>query len=70
MEVRADSLICIQDKTGQLRTVINEGDYERAGYKAQGWTVVTTDWTKDRKVREPVDMTTQMKLSELAKGIL
>lgn len=54
-DVRGDSYICIVDKTGTLKTVILEGDYERLGYKAKGWKVVSSDWTKDREVRKPVD---------------
>ncbi len=54
-EVRNDSCICIQDKTGTIKTVIYEDDYEKLGYKAKGWTIVKTDWTKDRKVKPPVN---------------
>lgn len=67
-EVRGDSRICIQDKTGQIRTVISEEDYERFGYKAKGWTVVTTDWTKDRKVRNPINAEKEMALASMASG--
>lgn len=65
-QVRGDSLICIQDKNGQIRTVIAEENYERFGYKAMGWTVVTTDWTKDRQVRKPVDAEKEMAIANLA----
>lgn len=66
-EVRSDSMICIQDKTGKLRTVILEGDYESGGYKANGWTVVKDDWTKDREVRGPVDFTKEMSMEKLGR---
>ena len=64
-EVRSDSLICIQDPTGQIKTVILEEDYERLGYKAKGWTVVKEDWTKDRVVKPPVDYSREMDLAKL-----
>lgn len=67
-DVRGDSYICIEDKTGTLKTVILEGDYERLGYKAKGWKVLSTDWTKDRQVRKPVDAEKEMKLETLATG--
>ena len=60
-EVRGDSHICIIDASGTIKTVILEQDYPR--YKAKGWKVVTSDWTKDREVREPVDA--KLELSEL-----
>lgn len=65
-EVRGDSLIRVCDKTGKIKTVIHEEDYERCGYKARGWTVDRTDWTKDREVRKPIDVTKEMSLSALA----
>lgn len=55
-EVRSDSRICIQDKSGTIKTVIFEEDYERLGYKKNGWTVVKDDWTKERTVRQPVGL--------------
>jgi hypothetical protein len=61
-EVRGDSRICIQDKTGKIKTVICEEDYERGGYKDKGWTVVKDDWTKERTVRPPVDYTKQKRI--------
>ena len=64
-EVRSDSRICIQDKTGTIKTVIFEEDYERLGYKAKGWTVVKDDWTKERVVRQPVDAQKEIKLTAL-----
>lgn len=67
-DVRSDSRICIQDATGQLRTVILEEDFERCGYKAKGWTVVSSDWTKEREVRAPVDSQKEMRLDSLASG--
>lgn len=65
-EVRGDSLIRVRDKSGKIKTVIREEDYERCGYKARGWTVDKTDWTKDREVRQPVDYTKEMSLNALA----
>ena len=35
-EVRSDSRICIQDKSGTIKTVIFEEDYERLDYKKNG----------------------------------
>lgn len=67
-QVRGDSRICIEDSTGKIKTVIMEGDYERLGYKARGWKVVTSDWTKDREVRKPVDVQKEMKLESLGSG--
>ena len=67
-DVRGDSYICIEDKTGTLKTVIMEGDYERLGYKAKGWKVLSTDWTKGREVRKPVDAEKEMKLDSFATG--
>ena len=67
-EVRGDSRICIQDKTGTIKTVICESDYEERGYKARGWTPVETDWTKEREVREPVDFSKEMSLDKLGEG--
>ena len=54
-QVSSESRICIQDPTGKIKTVIFEDDYENAGYKARGWTVVKDDWTKDRIVKKPID---------------
>lgn len=54
-EVRGDSLISVTDPTGKITTVIAEEDYERGGYKEKGWKVNKTDWTKDRKVKPPID---------------
>lgn len=56
-DVRGDSRICIVDKTGTIKTVILEIDYERGGYKEKGWQVVKEDWTKTRTVRSAVDYT-------------
>lgn len=67
-DVRGDSYICIEDKTGTIKTVIMEGDYERLGYKAKGWKVLSTDWTKERQVRKPVDAEKEMKLDSFATG--
>lgn len=67
-EVRGDSRICIQDKTGTIKTVIFEEDYERGGYKENGWTVVKGDWTKDRKVKKPVDASLELGIDNLGKG--
>ena len=67
-QVRSDGYICIEDKTGTLKTVIMEGDFERLGYKAKGWKVVSSDWTKERKVRNPVDSGKEMALESLASG--
>ncbi len=64
-DVRSDSCICIQDKTGTIKTVIYEDDYERHGYKDKGWTIVKTDWTKERKVKPPVNATKEMGLQGL-----
>ena len=64
-EVRGDSRICIQDKSKTIRTVICEMDFERFGYKTAGWTVVQEDWTKDRVVKEPIDVTAEMELKKL-----
>lgn len=54
-QVSSESRICIQDATGKIRTVIFEEDYESVGYKANGWTVVKEDWTKDRIIKQPID---------------
>lgn len=62
-QVSSESRICIQDKTGKLRTVIYEDDYESGGYKANGWTIVTEDWTKDRVIKQPVDYQKAKRLS-------
>ena len=67
-DVRGDSNICIVDPTGKIKTVIHEEDYERLGYKAKGWTVVDKDWTKDRKVKPPIDYTKEKSLTKLAEG--
>lgn len=67
-EVRGDSLIRVVDPTGKIKTVIHEEDYERSGYKARGWAVDKTDWTKDRVVRKPVDYTKELNLNSLAQG--
>ncbi len=67
-DVRSDSRICIVDKSGTIKTVIYEEDYERLGYKVAGWTVVKEDWTKDRKIRNPVDAQKEMTLRNLAGG--
>ena len=64
-DVRSDSRICIQDKSGTIKTVIFEEDYERLGYKKNGWTVVKDDWTKERTVRQPVDASKEMKPTAL-----
>lgn len=68
-EVRGDSRICIQDPTGKLKTVIFEEDYERGGYKEKGWTVVKEDWTKDRVIKNPVDISKEMGVAQLAAGV-
>lgn len=65
----ACSCICIKDKTGTLKTVIHEEDYERLGYKAKGWTVVESDWTKDRKIKAPVDSAIEMSIKKLGEGV-
>lgn len=65
-EVRGDSLISVTDPTGTVTTVIAEEDYERGGYKARGWTVNKTDWTKDRIVKPPVDWSKERALNRLA----
>ena len=67
-EVRGDSLIRVVDPTGKIKTVIREEAYESCGYKARGWTVDKTDWTKDREVRKPVDYSKEMNLNSLAQG--
>lgn len=54
-QISSESRICIQDSTGKIRTVIYEEDYEVAGYKERGWTIVKDDWTKDRVVKQPID---------------
>lgn len=64
-QVSSESRICIQDPTGKIRTVIFEEDYESMGYKANGWTIVTEDWTKDRVVKPPVDYQKAKKLTAL-----
>lgn len=64
-EVRSDSRICIKDKTGSIKTVIFEEDFEKLGYKAAGWTVVSEDWTKERIVKPPVDFSREMELKKL-----
>ena len=66
-EVRGDSLISITDPTGKITTVIAEEDYERGGYKARGWKVGKTDWTKDRKVKPPIDYAVEGALTNLRK---
>lgn len=66
-EVRGDSLISITDPTGKITTVIAEEDYERGGYKENGWTVNQNDWTKDRVVKPPVDWEVESALVNLAK---
>ncbi len=65
-DVRSDSRICIQDKSGTIKTVIFEEDFEPLGYKAAGWKPVKEDWTKDRVVRQPVDAQKEMSLRKLA----
>lgn len=52
-QVRGDSMIQIEK--GKLKTHILEQDFVAGGYKAAGWTVVTKDWTKERKVKPLVD---------------
>ena len=64
-DVRSDSRICIKDKSGTIKTVIYEEDYERLGYKSAGWTVIKADWTKERNVRQPVDAQKEMSLRNL-----
>lgn len=64
-DVRSDSRICIQDKSGTIKTIIFEEDFEQLGYKAAGWTVVQTDWTKERVVKPPIDVTKEMGLQAL-----
>lgn len=64
-DVRSDSRICIQDKSGTIKTVILEEDYVRLGYKAAGWTIVKSDWTKERVIKPPVDYTAEMELRKL-----
>ena len=64
-QVSCESRICIQDSTGKIRTVIFEEDYDSAGYKAKGWTVVKEDWTKDRVIRKPIDYEREKKLTVL-----
>ncbi len=64
-DVRSDSRICIKDKSGTIKTVIYEEDYERLGYKSAGWTVIKEDWTKERNVRQPVDAQKEMSLRNL-----
>lgn len=64
-EVRGDSRICVTDKSGTIKTVIFEEDYERCGYKAKGWTVVKDDWTKERSVRPPVDYSKERDLRRM-----
>lgn len=65
-EVRGDSRICIVDTTGTIKTVILEEDFPR--YKAKGWKVVTSDWTKDRQVHKPVDAALEQSVRGLASG--
>ncbi len=65
-EVRGDGYICIVDATGKIKTVILEKDFPR--YKAKGWKVVTSDWTKDRQVRKPVDAAKEQGIQSLASG--
>lgn len=65
-EVRGDSYICVVDATETIKTVILEQDFPR--YKAKGWKVVTSDWTKDRKVRKPVDAALEQSIESLASG--
>lgn len=64
-QVSSESRICIQDPTGKIKTVIFEEDYESAGYKAKGWTVVKDDWTKDRIVKKPIDYEEEKRLTAL-----
>ncbi|MCM1368272.1 MAG: hypothetical protein NC184_05650 [Roseburia sp.] len=66
-DVRSDSRIRIVDKSGTIKTVIFEEDYERLGYKAAGWTIDKGDWTKEREVRQPVDATKEMGIAQLGK---
>ena len=47
-DVRSDSRICIQDKSGTIKTVIFEEDFEPLGYKAAGWKPVKEDWANKR----------------------
>ena len=63
--VKGNSLICIQDPTGTIKTTISEDLFERGGYKAKGWKVITTDWTKDRKVKSPVNAAAEMAIYKL-----
>ena len=64
-QVSSESRICIQDPTGKIKTVIFEEDYESAGYKAKGWTIVKDDWTKDRIVKTPIDYEKEKRLTAL-----
>ena len=64
-QVSSESRICIQDPTGKIKTVIFEEDYECAGYKAKGWTIVKDDWTKDRIVKKPIDYEKEKRLTAL-----
>lgn len=63
--VKGNSLIRIQDPTGTIKTTISEDLFESGGYKAKGWTVITTDWTKDRKVKPPVNASAEMSIEKL-----
>ena len=64
-QLATESRICIQDPTGKIKTVIFEEDYESAGYKAKGWTIVKDDWTKDRIVKKPIDYEKEKRLTAL-----
>ncbi len=64
-QVSSESRICIQDPTGTMRTVIYEEDYEAAGYKERGWTIVKDDWTKDRVVKQPIDYQKEKRLTAI-----
>lgn len=65
-DVRGDSLICVQDPTGTIKTVIAEANFD--DYKAKGWSVIKDDWTKDRTIRPPVDFSQERDLRRMGQN--
>lgn len=66
-EVRSDSRICV--RKGKIKTVILESDYEELGYKDSGWDIVEEDWTRDRKVKPPVDYSNESSIAKMAEPL-
>ncbi len=58
----------IQIEKDGIRTTIIETDFEANGYKAAGWKPVTTDWTKERKVKPQLDINEHLAVANMVKG--